>query len=88
VLTEIPPQDRAPILKAWCQIATSGRQHLPVSHGAPVSAFEAIADEYLSRSVCAAPAASFYIGSGGLNGGSPIGVFRSGLERGRTNAVH
>jgi hypothetical protein len=45
-LTEIPTQGRAPILKAWCQVATSGRQHLPVSHRAPVSAFEAIADDY------------------------------------------
>jgi len=40
MLTELPPKDRAPILKAWCQIATSGRQHLPDPHDAPVSAFE------------------------------------------------
>jgi len=46
MLTEIPPQERASILKAWCQVATSGRQHLPVSHWAPVSAFEAIAGDY------------------------------------------
>lgn len=46
MLTEVPLQERAPILKAWCQVATSGRQHLPVSHRAPVSAFEAIADDY------------------------------------------
>ena len=45
-LTEIPPRERASILKAWCQVATSGRQHLPVSHRAPVSAFEAIASDY------------------------------------------
>lgn len=45
-LTEIPAQERAAILKAWCQVATSGRQHLPVSHEAPVSAFEAIAGDY------------------------------------------
>ena len=45
-LTEIPTQERAPILKAWCEVATSGRQHLPVSHPAPVSAFEAIASDY------------------------------------------
>ena len=42
MLTEIPPEERAPILKAWCGVATSGRQHLPVSHDAPLSAFEAI----------------------------------------------
>jgi hypothetical protein len=46
MLTEIPPEERAPILKAWCQIATSGRQHLPVLYDAPVSAFEAIAADY------------------------------------------
>ena len=46
VLTEIPPTQRAPILKAWCQIATSGRRHLPVPYDAPVSAFEAIAGDY------------------------------------------
>ena len=36
VLTEIPPAKRAPILKVWCQVATSGRRHLPVSYDAPV----------------------------------------------------
>lgn len=46
LLTEIPVQERAAILKSWCQVATSGRQHLPVSHDAPVSAFEAIAGDY------------------------------------------
>jgi len=46
ILTEIPPEQRAPILKAWCQVATSGRKHLPVSHDAPVAAFEAIAHDY------------------------------------------
>jgi hypothetical protein len=46
ILTEIAPQERAPILKAWCEVATSGRRHLPVSHEAPVAAFEAIAADY------------------------------------------
>jgi membrane protease YdiL (CAAX protease family) len=45
-LIEIPPSDRAPILKAWCQVATSGRQHVPVPYDAPVSAFEEIAADY------------------------------------------
>ena len=45
-LTEIPVEQRAPILKAWCQVATSGRQHLPVAHDAPITAFEAIAADY------------------------------------------
>lgn len=46
VLTEIPAGQRAPILRAWCQVATSGRRHLPVSYDAPVSAFEQIAADY------------------------------------------
>ena len=45
-LKEIPAGERAPILKAWCQTATSGRRHLPVPYDAPVSAFEAIAADY------------------------------------------
>lgn len=45
-LTEIPPRGRAAILKAWAQVATSGRRHLPVSHDAPISAFESIAGAY------------------------------------------
>jgi hypothetical protein len=46
VLIEVPVAERPPILKAWCQIATSGRRHLPVPYDAPVSAFEAIAADY------------------------------------------
>ncbi len=45
-LTEIPPDSRAPILKAWCQVATSGRKHLPVAPSAPLTAFEAISTDY------------------------------------------
>ena len=45
-LTEIPTEQRAPILKAWCRVATSGRKHLPVAPDAPVQAFEAIAADY------------------------------------------
>lgn len=46
VLTEIPAAERAPIIKAWCEIASSGRRHLAVRHDAPLSAFEAIAGNY------------------------------------------
>jgi hypothetical protein len=46
VLTEVPPDKRAPIRRAWCQVASSGRRHLSVSYGAPISAFEAIASDY------------------------------------------
>lgn len=45
-LTEIPPEERASILKAWAQVATSGRHHLPVLHDAPISDFETIAADY------------------------------------------
>jgi hypothetical protein len=45
-LSEVPVQERAPILKAWCQIATSGRKHVPVDADAPVEAFAAIAADY------------------------------------------
>jgi deazaflavin-dependent oxidoreductase (nitroreductase family) len=45
-LTEVPPAQRAPILKAYCRVATSGRHHLPVSADAPIAAFEAIASDY------------------------------------------
>jgi hypothetical protein len=45
-LTEMTPEARAPILKAWGQVATSGRRHLPVPRHAPVTAFKAIAADY------------------------------------------
>jgi hypothetical protein len=46
MLTEIPPTERAPILKAYCQVATSGRHHFPVPPTAPLSEFEAVAADY------------------------------------------
>ncbi len=45
-LTEVPAGERAPILKAYCQVATSGREHFPVSHDAPLSDFGAVAERY------------------------------------------
>ena len=45
-LVEIPPEGRAPILKAWRQIATSGRRHVPISNDAPVSDFAKVAGDY------------------------------------------
>ncbi|HET7207161.1 MAG TPA: nitroreductase family deazaflavin-dependent oxidoreductase [Terriglobales bacterium] len=45
-LTEIPAGERAPILKAYCQVATSGREHFPVAHDAPLSEFDAVAERY------------------------------------------
>jgi len=56
VLADVAVAERAPILKAWCQVAASGRRHLPVPHDAPVSAFEAIASDYPVFRVAGAPA--------------------------------
>lgn len=46
LLTELPIAERAPILKAWCQVANSGRRHLPVAPDASIEAFAAIAADY------------------------------------------
>jgi hypothetical protein len=46
ILCEIPPSRRAPILKAWSQVASSGRKHLPVDYKAPVECFANIAADY------------------------------------------
>jgi deazaflavin-dependent oxidoreductase (nitroreductase family) len=45
-LTEIPAAERAPILKAYCEVATSGRHHFPVPRTAPLSELAAIAADY------------------------------------------
>lgn len=45
-LVEIPASERAPVLKEYVRIANSGRLHFPVAPGAPLSAFELIADRY------------------------------------------
>lgn len=45
-LEEVPVEQRAPIIKRYCQVATSGRVHIPIDPTAPASAFETIAAEY------------------------------------------
>ena len=45
-LTEVPVGERGPILKEYCQVATSGRHHFPVTHNAPLSEFDAVAERY------------------------------------------
>lgn len=45
-LVLVPPEQRAPILREYVRIASSGRQHFPLPVGAPLSDFEAIADRY------------------------------------------
>ena len=45
-LVGVPPSERAPILREYVRVATSGRHHLPVAVGAPLSDFQTIADRY------------------------------------------
>jgi deazaflavin-dependent oxidoreductase (nitroreductase family) len=45
-LVAVPPEERAPILREYVRIASSGRQHFPLPVGAPRSDFEAIAGRY------------------------------------------
>jgi hypothetical protein len=45
-LTLVPTEQRAPILREYVRIATSGRRHFPVPVGAPLSEFAAIAERY------------------------------------------
>ena len=45
-LVDVNANQRAPILKAYLQIAPGARPHIPVSKDAPLAAFEQIAAEY------------------------------------------
>jgi deazaflavin-dependent oxidoreductase (nitroreductase family) len=45
-LVEVPPAERAPVIRENVRIASSGRRHFPVQPGALLSEFEAIADRY------------------------------------------
>jgi deazaflavin-dependent oxidoreductase (nitroreductase family) len=42
-LVEIPTDQRAPLIKAYLQVATGARPHVPVDKDAPVAEFEKIA---------------------------------------------
>ncbi len=46
ILTEVEVKQRAPILKAYLQIAPGARPHMPISKDAPISEFEEIASKY------------------------------------------
>ncbi len=46
MLTQVPVEERAPILKEYCKVASSGRHHFPVPYTAPVAEFEDIAAQY------------------------------------------
>jgi F420H(2)-dependent quinone reductase len=45
-LVEVPPAERAPVIKAYLARAIGARPHIPVDPTAPVAAFEAIAADY------------------------------------------
>jgi len=45
-LEEIPASQRAPILKAYLQVASGARPHIPVDKDAPIAEFEKIAAEF------------------------------------------
>ncbi len=45
-LVGVPSAERAPIIRAYVGVATSGRHHFPVAVGAPLSEFDLIAERY------------------------------------------
>jgi hypothetical protein len=45
-LAPVPPGERAPILREYVRVASSGRKHFPLPAGAPLAAFDAIASQY------------------------------------------
>jgi deazaflavin-dependent oxidoreductase (nitroreductase family) len=45
-LVPVPPSERAPVLREYVRIASSGRLHFPLPVGAPLSAFAEIAERY------------------------------------------
>lgn len=45
-LVAVPPAERAPVLKEYVRVATSGRHHFPVAVDAPLTEFAAVADRY------------------------------------------
>ena len=45
-LDEVPVADRAPIIRAYLEVAPGARAHIPVERGAPVEEFEAIAADF------------------------------------------
>jgi hypothetical protein len=45
-LEEIAPDRRAPVLKAYLQIAPGARPHLPIAKDAPLSDFERVPAQF------------------------------------------
>ena len=58
-LEEVPPGERAPILRRYLAVAPGARPHVPVDRHAPPEEFERIADQYpVFRITPAAPIGS------------------------------
>lgn len=45
-LSLLPQEERAPVLKEFVRIASSGRKHLPLPVGAPLADFASVAAQY------------------------------------------
>jgi hypothetical protein len=45
-LLTVPAEQRAPILREYVRVASSGRKHFPLPVGAPLADFAAIASQY------------------------------------------
>jgi hypothetical protein len=45
-LVPVPPEERAPVLKEYVRVASSGRKHFPLRPGARLADFAAIAAQY------------------------------------------
>jgi hypothetical protein len=45
-LSEVPVEERAPVLKEYVRIAPGGRRHFPLEQDAPLSEYAALADRY------------------------------------------
>lgn len=45
-LVPVAPEARAPVLREYARVASSGRKHFPVTAGAPLAEFAAIAAQY------------------------------------------
>lgn len=46
LLVEVPPSERAPVIKAYLRQVPGARPHIPVDRHAGVSEFEAVAPDY------------------------------------------
>jgi hypothetical protein len=45
-LLPLPAEERAPVLREYVRVASSGRKHFPLPVGAPLAEFAAIAAQY------------------------------------------